>query len=112
MNADLLDVLFYCAGFAFAAHLAASFLLKYQLRGDDELTRSLFLLPNTWLGNTHGQRLLRSKYFIPWVEHPEDIDDYSFAVRGTFMLARIAGGAFIVLILAFFASAIWVGGHQ
>ena len=112
MNADLLEALFYCAGLAFTAHLAAAFLLKFQLQGDDDLIRSLFLMPNAWLGNTYGPQLLRSKYFIPWVEHPEDIDDYSFAVRGTFMLARVAGGAFIVLILTFFASAVWIGGHQ
>ena len=112
MNADLLEVLFYCAGLAFTAHLAVSFPLKSQLQGDDDLIRLIFLMPNTRLGNTYGPQLLRSKYFMPRVEHPDDIDDYSFAVRGTFMLARVAGGAFIVSILTFFASAVWVGGHQ
>lgn len=70
MNADLLEVLFYCAGLAFTAHLAVSFLLKSQLQGDDDLIRLIFLMPNTRLGNTYGPQLLRSKYFMPRVNTP------------------------------------------
>ncbi len=111
MNIDLLDVIFYCAIFAFATHLAASLLLRIQLEGDEDLIQSLFLTPNAWLGNTSGPRLLRTKYFVPWAKYPEDMDNYPFFVRGTFMVARIAGGAFPVLMIVFFATAIYVGGH-
>lgn len=108
-----LDQLFRLAGYAMAAHLAASTILLFQI-GPGSLADELFLLPNSWLG-TKGRetsfRLLRAKFFLPWVPKPHGLEGWGLWAWLMFTLARWTGTAFPLLMLAFFAAAFVEAGH-
>ncbi|MDE0855415.1 MAG: hypothetical protein OSA97_13435 [Nevskia sp.] len=99
-----MEAIFKIAGWGMGAHVVLSLLLLAIL-GDDPLADELFALPNAWLGprpRVFGVRLLRAKYFLPWIAPPGSMTRQPLAVQGLFWMARLAGAAFPCLMVVFF----------
>ena len=108
-----METLFALAGLAMCTNVFCSLVLLAKLH-DDPLAGELFVLPNAWLGPRPrwlGLRLLRAKFFVPWVPSPPALSESSFGIRAVFLLARISGAAFPLAILAFLASAFVLAAH-
>lgn len=108
-----MEILFKFAGFAMGVHLLCSIALLAMLHADP-LARELFALPNSWLGARPAWlsfRLLRAKFFLPWMPSPRAMDERSFAMRALFWSARLSGGVFPLATLAFLASVFVVSGR-
>jgi hypothetical protein len=106
-----IDLIFYCAVAALILHSISSGLLERQIRGEEDLIRQLFVLPNAWLGNRTGPLHLRAKYFLPWTESPELLAEYHFPIRAAYQIARWSGFAVPVCFLSFFAIALVQAGN-
>ena len=65
----LLDVLFFVAGICLLVHIGLCLWLQRRLRNREELLQELFAIPNEIVaGGRHvGVRLLRARYYLPWV---------------------------------------------
>jgi hypothetical protein len=101
-----MDSLFVLAGIAMGVHLLCSIVLLVATY-DTPLARELFAMPNAWLGPQPkwlGLRLLRAKYFLPWVPSPHGMRECALATRIVFSVARTSGMAFPLLVLAFLAA--------
>lgn len=102
-----MEQLFMLAGFAMGLHILCSQILLAVLHRDS-LGTELFALPNAWLGSRPSWlsiRLLRAKFFLPWVPSPVAIVECSSATRAIFYLARLSGMAFPLAFLAFLVTA-------
>lgn len=85
-------------------HIAMSALLFAILR-NDPLAEELFAFPNAWLGprpRALSPRMLRAKYFLPWISSPGSMTQQSLLVQGLFWFSRLAGVAFPCFMAAFF----------
>lgn len=106
-----MEILFKLAGQAMGVNLLCSLVLLATLH-NDPMANELFAMPNAWLGARPrwlSLRLLRAKFFLPWVPSPHGMSDQSLAIRIIFWLARGSGTAFPLMILAFLVSLFIVG---
>jgi len=100
------------AGLAMIANVLCSVFLLAKLHSEP-LSGELFALPNAWLGPRPrwlSLRLLRAKFFLPWVQSPPEMSEFPLATRAIFWSARLSGSVFVVAIFAFLAS-IFIGAH-
>jgi hypothetical protein len=107
----MIEAAFFSAGAAMFAHVASSRLLRSRIL-DPELEGALFATPNKFLGTPDSRRLLRVRYFFPWIGLPEAARDLAPTDRVLLTIARYAGFAFVVVltslpVLMFLES----GGH-
>ena len=96
-------IVFKIAALGMGVHVVLSILLLAILR-NDPLADELFALPNAWLGprpNPLSLRLLRAKYFLPWVVPPSSMAQQPLFVHGLFWFSRLAGAAFPCLMIIF-----------
>jgi len=108
-----METLFKIAGSAMLLNVLCSLFLLAKL-DVESLRNELFALPNTWLGarpSWLGPRLLRAKFFLPWVPSPPAIRECSSSMRAAFILARVSGIAFPLAISAFFVGAFVVASR-
>ena len=108
-----METLFTLAGLAMCTNVLCSLILLAILH-NVPLAGELFALPNAWLGPRPrwlGIRLLRAKFFLPWVPSPSGLSESSAGARIVFFLARFSGAAIPLAILAFLASAFIIAGH-
>jgi hypothetical protein len=108
-----MEMLFKLAGLAMCTNVLCSLVLLAKLH-NDPLAGELFALPNAWLGPRPrwlGIRLLRAKFFLPWVPSPRGLSESSLGTRAVFFLARMSGVAFPIAILAFLASSFILAGR-
>jgi hypothetical protein len=97
-----MDVLIVVAGAAGAIHLALCVIILARLRGNQNALEDLFAVPNKALaGATSRFRLLRARYYLPWVRLPKSVDSVDEFNRALIFLARIAG---LVIPIAFLFS--------
>ena len=109
-----MTALFTLAGWSMGLHILLSLAVYASLRGSP-LAEALFTLPNKWAGAPPtylALRLMRAKYFLPWVASPAGLRDQSLRVKVAVWAARATGCAFPLLILAFFGAAIITVGAQ
>jgi hypothetical protein len=95
------SIAFYCAGFAMLVQLISSVMLRRML-DDAELEAELFGTPNRILGTPDVARLLRVRYFFPWVKMPRGASTLDLPTRVLLAVARLSGFAFFVGVSAFF----------
>ena len=98
-----METLFNIAGFTMILNVLCSLFLLAQLH-NDPLSGELFALPNAWLGPRPrwlSLRLVRAKFFLPWVPSPPAMSEYSLSTRAAFFLVRASGVAFPVAMFAF-----------
>ena len=107
-----MELLFYLAGIAMATHLASSGLLRHLL-GADPIVYELYALPSSWLHrrDSAGFRLLRLKFSVPWVPAPSELGEWRLSVRILFLVARVSGATFPLLVLSFLAAAFRLSAH-
>jgi hypothetical protein len=106
-----MEILFDVALWLFGANLLLSLLLFARLH-EDPVSEHLFALPNAWLGPRPrylSLRLLRAKFFLPWVESPSEMAAQGVWIRAAFWLARFTGAGFVIAIFSFLVSAFLVG---
>jgi hypothetical protein len=84
------------AGFwCVAAHLLLSVTLGWRLR-QDSLGPELLVTPDGWLWSRLHLRLLRGRFFLPWVASPPSLQRQNRVLRLIFFLSRATGaGAFV-----------------
>ncbi len=108
-----MDTLFNIAGLAVILNVLCSLFLLAKLH-DDPLSDELFALPNAWLGPRPRWlrvRLLRAKFFLPWVAPPPAISEHSLATRAGFFLARASGAAFPLAMVALFVGVFFLASR-
>jgi hypothetical protein len=108
-----METLFNIAGFALILNVLCSLFLFAKLH-NEPLSAELFALPNAWLGPRPrwlSLRLLRAKFFLPWVPSPPAMSEYSISTRATFFLARASGVAFPLAIFAFLVGVFVFASH-
>ena len=106
-----MKILFDIAIWLLGANLLLSVLLLALLH-DDPVSEHMFALPNDWLGPRPwylSLRLLRVKFFMPWVESPSEMATQGACIRTVFWLTRFSGAGFVIAIFSFLISAILVG---
>ena len=104
MTPELVRLLFISAGACFMAHILLSQFLRILVKWNSPLAMELFATPRTNLSKSSAVRLLNVKYFLPWVAAPATMAEQAGSTRFMFLLTRIAGLLFPVLILTFFVS--------
>ena len=97
------DLLFKLAAVCFGLHGILSWLLRVRLDGDAASLRALFSNPALENQNETG-RLLKLKYFWPFVHSPAVLSEHSGLTVVLFWAARLAGLSFAALMVAFFVS--------
>jgi hypothetical protein len=105
-------IVFKIAALGMGLHVVLSILLLAILR-NDSLADELFALPNAWLGprpSPLGLRLLRAKYFLPWVALPGSMAQQPPFVHGLLLISRLAGAAFPCLMIIFLVLMIFESG--
>jgi len=80
------DLLFDIAGIALIVHIALCSMLMRGLRDNSAMLDELFAVPNGRIVGRSSFRLLRVRYYLPWI-----------SVRS---LGPIGGGTRVILILA------------
>lgn len=106
-----IEVFFYAAGGAMAAHIVSSQLLRAMVGWGSPLAMELFAVPNAPAMRDVGFRLLSAKYFLPWTAAPSAMKQQTSATRWMFMLARVSVAAFPILMLSFFGAAAYVAAR-
>jgi hypothetical protein len=98
-----LEALFIAAGGCMTAHLILCQLLRMHVGWKSELAIELFAVPNAGIMGNWGFRLLRARYYLLWREQPDAMYDQGLMAKLLFMLARLTGFLFPVLMVSFFA---------
>lgn len=106
MNA-LLDGLFFIGGGSLLAHFAVCTWVRSRLSDHHDLLRALFAIPNEVLlrGSGIELRLLRARYYLPWVRVPLNDVQLDLLDRIALSLARVTGLVVPTALLAFFVAA-------
>lgn len=103
MYGDPSDLLFKFAFACFALQGVSSWLLRWRLEEGSPLSELLFAHPV--LDRRRGAgRLLRAKFFWPFVQAPSQLRESAPEVVALFWVARVAGFCFAAAMLAFFVS--------
>ena len=97
--------LFLASGCAMMAHIVLSQVLRILVEWNSPLAMARSAVPNGPLAPDWGFRLLRVKYFLPWVAAPTGMNTKPFLTRLIFWCTRITGILFPLFMLAFFAGA-------
>jgi hypothetical protein len=86
------------------AHIGLCVGLQWRLRDRTDLLRELFAVPNEALtrGSNTGIRLLRARYYLPWVHVAGGKAQLDTPERMTLLVARMTGLFVPVACLVFF----------
>jgi hypothetical protein len=105
------NTLFLTAGVAMFLHLALCVVLRRALIGHPSLVDELFAVPNRLLGTPDVIRLLRVRYFLPFLAPPEGMRLLEPWVRATLLATRVTGLCCLCAGLGFFAAAFVEAGR-
>ena len=106
-----MDTLFLTAGAAMFLHLALCVMLRCALIRHPALVDELFAVPNRLLGTPDVIRLLRVRYFVPFLAPPEGMRLLEPWVCATLLATRATGLCCICASLGFFAAAFVEAGR-
>jgi hypothetical protein len=103
---DLLDGLFFAGGGCLHAHLGICSWAQRRLSDHEDLRRRLFAIPNEILMRDSGVevRLLRARYYLPWVRISLGDVQLDSLSRIALTLARVTGLVTPIALLAFFVA--------
>jgi hypothetical protein len=85
------DFLFVTASYAMLLHLVLCEVVRRRLKrtGNSAMDDALFAIPNRWLNPPGVFRLLRLRYFLPFLALPSDASGLEPWVRTTLLAARV-----------------------
>lgn len=102
----LLDFLIMAAGAALVAHIASCAALQNYFKGSNSVVADLFAIPNEALSTSPTFRLLRARYYVPWVRTGIVASELGVMGRVLLWSARLTGLLVVVTALGFFAFSI------
>jgi hypothetical protein len=100
----LMDVLIVVAGAALVGHVALCVVLQWRLREHEDVIKELFAIPNNVLSKDVGVRLLRVRYYVPWVRFRFDASRIGPVNRTVLVAARVTGLIVPIALLAFLSA--------
>ena len=98
---SILDFLFLTAGVAMLAHVVLSRAAVRSLADYPSVQSDLFAVPNRLLGTPEGFRLMRVRYFWPFLPLPEAARSLDPGIQRLLQATRQAGFCFACAIIGF-----------
>lgn len=92
------------AGVAMLAHVGLCALLLHGLENNEPVREALMAIPNRPLGTPRSFRLLRARYYLPWLPLPPGASDLEPWVRGALLASRVSGFLFAASVTGFFVT--------
>ena len=99
----LMDSLIVVAGASLIGHVALCVVLQWRLRDRQDVIQELFAVPNRRLSKGVGVRLLRVRYYLPWMR-PAVNSSLIDGVSRTILVAAKATGLIVPIALLAFLS--------
>jgi hypothetical protein len=99
------DFLFVTASYAMLLHLVLCAVVRRRLKrtGNSAIDDALFAIPNRWLNPPDVFRLLRLRYFLPFLALPNYASALEPWVRTTLLVARVCALYFVCALLGVIA---------
>lgn len=99
-----LDALFFVTGVCLLAHIGICIWLQRRLRDREDLLQKFFAMPNEIVtrGRNAGVRLLRARYYLPWVRPAPNNSQLDVLERILFAAGKMTGLVVPMGCLAFF----------
>lgn len=97
----LIDAFMVAAGISLVVHVGACALSQRGLRVRPDVMSELYAIPNRPIAPDSSLRLLRVRYYFPWVRVPDSVNSLDFANRILIIAARLSGLTFLIGILGF-----------
>lgn len=104
---SVVDAMIVVGGGALVAHVLLCIVLQFRLRDHEDLARRLLAIPNrALLDDTTGVRLLRARYYLPWVRSGTDDSELDVVTRLVVAATRITGLIVPVALIGFILASI------
>jgi hypothetical protein len=105
---DAANFLLMTASAAMLLHLILCAIVRRHLKrtGNRAIDDALFAIPNRWLDPPDLYRLLRLRYFLPFLALPNGVTRLEPWVRTTLLAARVSGLYFLCAMLGAIAALI------
>ena len=92
------------AGLAILLHIGACVFVLLAINSPDVATQ-LFAVPNNWLGPPPAIRLMRVRFYWPFVSLPSEVRMLESRTRAMIFVARLTGLGFFCSMFGFFVAA-------
>ncbi len=111
MSIDAPELLISFAGLCMMLQLVLSLFARFAVGSDPNALDEIFGHPV--LGTPFSRRpyLMKARLFLPW-SRAKSLAGHSAIAQLAVWLARLSGTAFLICILGFFASLVYVVGHE